>query len=444
MKLIENPKLLDCHFKNGMMILPFYRAIIEARINKQFFASENAILSVSRKSQVVSLLKGLAYCKIKKKDILIFSSTLFNVKEDGHFHNCLHGFYYDLYPNDTLLIEDSDPSFMWRTNNSCENLSFVNTYIDIACTVLKRICHRISPIKNIDYDVIINEYPDLFTGDKLSQDDYFVKFYAFFIRWLLKKVDPKVLFVNCGSYGHKMAVVCYVAKQMGIKVIEPQHGVTYNCPGYMTADFIVNSSEYNKYLPDSLFSFGTYWTKFVKWKYEMVPVGYQYLNKYNSLSSEIIYDYLIISQPMDEEEEKNKTQFVKAISKSFPECKILFRTHPAESPKQQKTIYINNKNIEISESAKVLYEDFIKSRYVIGWYSNCLYECLAFNRIPIIVDSKYTRNLFPHNFGIWIKSPEELKMLDSNNNLQNINYSDFWSGNFEYNVTNYINKILKK
>lgn len=442
MKLIENPQLLKCRFKNGMMMLPYYHSIIEAKLNKQTFAGEGA-KKVPVKQQFFSLLKGILHCKVKKKDILIFSSTLFNVQREGRFYNCLHGYYYDLYPNDTLLLEDGDSNYLWRTNNSCKNLSFVNTYIELLCLILQKVCHALGPIHSSNYDVLINEYPNLFTVAKLSKDDYYTKFYAFFIRILLQKVKPKVLLVNCASYGHKSAILCYVAKQLGIKVIEPQHGVTYKCSGYVASDIIVNSKEYSEYLPDILFTFGNYWSEFVNWKYEKVSVGYQYLNEYvlKNINSELTHDFLIISQPMNSEEEIKKEKFVKTLCTTFQDKKVLFRIHPSEDYAQQKSIYKECENLEISNSTKVLYEDFVRSKHIIGWFSNCLYECLAFKRVPIIVDTQYTRDAFPNDIGLWVKNPKELKKIDLNVQQNSVDYTNYWATDFKGNVKKYIDKL---
>lgn len=442
MKLIETPELLNCHFKNGMMILPYYHSIIEARLNQQTFAGEGVQKAPIRK-RLWSLLTGLRHCKIKQKDILIFSSTLFNVKRNGIFYNCLHGYYYDLFPNDTLLIEDGDTSYIWRTKDPCRNLSFVNTYIELLCLFLQKICHTVAPIRRSDYDLFIQEYPELFNGDLLSKADYFTKFYAYFIKKLLKRVNPRVVFVNCGSYGHTRAIICYVAKQMGIKVIEPQHGVTYKCTGYVTPKFIANSEEYQGYLPDTLFTFGDYWKQFVNWKYEMVSVGYQYLNEYAAKNCEakVTHEYLVISQPMNEEEEEKKEMFVKSLSHSFPDKRILFRIHPSENYEQQKSIYKDCSNVEVSNSTKVLYEDINRCKYIIGWFSNCLYECLAFKRVPIIVDTQYTRDFFPHNIGIWIENPKELKTKDLEAMQGTAGYSNYWATDFEHRVKSYIDNI---
>ena len=447
MRIIDNKKLLSCHFKNGMLMLPYYYSMIATRTNQNCNVKKDirkAHQNLSLKKRLIILIKGLSRCVIRKKDILIFSSTLFNVKRDDSYYNCLHGYYYDLYPDKTLLIEDWDNCSGWRTQDSYENLSFINTYIELICLFFQKFFHALHPIQIDDYDVLISEYPSLFSAKMLSRQDYYVQLYAFILKLFFRYVRPKILIVNCASYGGNMAIVCYVAKQLGIKVIEAQHGVTYKSAVYEPSAFLSESKEYQSYLPDSFFSFGDYWNTFVYWKFEKISVGYPYLNDYISKlrNKEIVYDILIISQPFNGENEKEKIAFVKNIANAFPNKTILFRIHPSESFAHQKEIFHDYKNIKIQNSTTILYEDFVRCKYIIGWYSNCLYEALAFGKVPIIVDNPDTREKFPHEIGVWIKKPQDIIDIDMDIINKDIKYSTYWKSDFGGNVKNYLDNYL--
>lgn len=63
------------------------------------------------------LFSNLIRIRVKKKKLVFFSSTLFNVEvegEKGIYYNSMDGYYYDLFPEDSLLIEDADEEFKWR------------------------------------------------------------------------------------------------------------------------------------------------------------------------------------------------------------------------------------------------------------------------------------------------------------------------------------------
>ena len=276
----------------------------------------------------------------------------------------------------------------------------------------------------------------------MSRDDYFVKVYSWLLDKLFAYVKPKCVIVNCASYGHNMAVVTYIAKKRGIKVIEPQHGVTWKGPAYNASDQIAESSVFAECLPDALFTFGNFWGECVCWKYEKYVVGSPYLNEYASIRKEnnTGYDFLVISQPMAGNIGDAKNNFVRELARHFPGKKILFRIHPSEDFEEQKNIF-KEENITISNSTTVLYDDFNNSNYILGWYSNCLYEALAFGKNPIIVDTPRTRELMAQNVGIWIKNPSEITEEKLQRQCQ-VDYKQFWAGDFEGRVKKYIDNIL--
>lgn len=444
MRLFENPELLTAHFRNGMMMLPYYHYNIVSKLNEHgsFGVMKE---SLSHMERIKNLFRGLKHFTLRKSKIIIFSHTAFEIEKNGLFYNSLHGYYCDLYKDSTLLIEDASDGYVWRTDTSHSQLSFINTYLILFAGLISGLLQRLHPSKSPDYQKFIAAYPDMFSEESLSRADYFIRVYAFLLRLLFKMVAPKIVMVNCCSYGGNMAIVCYVAKQLGIKVIEAQHGSIYNNLAYEVSDIVCNSIEYKEYLPDVFFAFGDYWLKFVKWDFEKICVGNPYLNEYVLSEKRDYYDYdfMIVSQPLDELFPSfDKAQFVKDLSDTFPESHILFRIHPAEYLEEQKEIYHGFKNIDVVSASSVLYEDMKRCHHVIGWYSTCLFEALAFNKIPIIIDTEPSREFFPCEVGIWVKSPVDLIELDLSSLGSSVNSVYYFAIGFEENVRKYLDKLL--
>lgn len=67
----------------------------------------------------------------------------------------MDGYYYDLFPEDSLLIEDADEEFEWRAKNSYKSMSFIRTYLLFLSFTLSRVFNKIKPIRRIDFDYII-------------------------------------------------------------------------------------------------------------------------------------------------------------------------------------------------------------------------------------------------------------------------------------------------
>ena len=445
MKMLSED-ILNCHFKNGLLMLPYYHyAIINKLSDIESAEIRYDILPVRKR--VLNLIRGIKKIWPCRKKIIIFSSTLFNYKRSGgDYYNILHGYYYDLYKDDTLLIEDSNPDNEWRTTNSYPNLCFINTYFVTLSWVLASLANKIKPIHIPDYDIFIEKSPNRHSIRDLSRNDYYISCYSFFLRLLFRFVKPCVIFVNCASYGGDSAVICYVAKQMGIKVIEPQHGVVRKSPAYYYHTVAVDSSEYYNYLPDTLFTFGKYWNQFVRWNYEKVEVGYpdmeHFLTNFNLESQNPQYDLLVVSQPMAGDLETEKQALIKGICAFYPSNKILLRIHPSEKRDEQENVYKDCNNLVISHTSTILYEDMVNSRHILGWYSNCLYEALAFGKNPIIVDCPMTKELFPEDLGVRIESPSDLKSIIEENQISNIDKTYYWASDFENNVKGIVDKYL--
>ena len=139
MEYIVNPELLKLKFKNGHLLLPwFYTTLMYKKNNQQFSGSGNKPVSFTKR--LFNLVIQLKNFRVKKSSILIFSSCLFNVKdENGEYFNSLHGFYYDLFPKDSLLIEDGDVNNVWRPTGNYANVSYINSLFVYITSILLQI-----------------------------------------------------------------------------------------------------------------------------------------------------------------------------------------------------------------------------------------------------------------------------------------------------------------
>ena len=440
MKLIEDPKLLELRFSNGMLILPYYHSQIIAHINNQHFSKENAPKIGILKS-FIRLFKGIRGFKIKKSDIIGFSSTRWNVLNNGKWRNIQHGPYYNLYPQQFLLVEDWDVNYKWRTLDSYPNLSTVVTFIRVFVRLFSIVSNKVHHIERDDFNYISSYYPFI-TKKRLSLDDYYVRYYAILISWLIKKVQPKIALQNCGSYGNVAGIFCKVAKHYGVITIDTQHAQVYQHKAYVASDVVRNSREYMEYMPDYLYCYGDYWAKCVDWKYEKVVVGNPFLNEYVNKYSQIkpSKDFLVISQP---DHKKLQHDFVKKMAGLYRNSIIYVRLHPVESLKIEKEEFHNFPNIVVTDSTKNLYEDMCEATIVVGWCSTCLSELLAFRRVPYIVKYEASIGFFPHDIGRWIKSPEEMKGGSSCESSE-INAEEFWYSHFDIAAKTHLDSLLKK
>ncbi len=438
MKTVENKALLECRFTNGMKMLPFFHCKIVWDLSYTYWIIKT--FTIPNYKIAFRLLKSIPHCKLKKCDILFMSNTVHEFVIDGRYKNKLLGDYYEKYPERSFMIEGLGRDFLWKTTDSYPNLSFIITPLFHLCNKLASVANKFKPRYNKDYDIFINEYPSIFNNSYLGQQDYFVSIYTFFIKKILSYTNPKLLFLEDASYGIEKAVICKVSHDLGIKVIEPQHGTVVEHAAYTSSAIIKSQSDYYEYLPDCIFTFGKYWEQYIHWDYEKYTAGNAYLNNFikNRTPHACAYDFLIISQGL---EDKYRHDFIKKLSSLFSDSKILMRLHPEEDYQKNLEEFKDNNNITFSNGT-TLYEDIDRSEIIIGWNSTCLIEALAFGKIPYIVDCLISRKHFPNDIGRWVKDPSEIQLYDDSSKDNYVDYTYYWADNFDERITSYIDKVL--
>jgi len=437
MKYIEDSGLLNYRFRNGMLMLPFYRYRIMSQINNGLnIAPKQVKDNIFKKlGRIVCYLK---MCKIQRAKFVFFTSTLFNVKNpQGVFFNSLDGFYYDLYPEDCLLVEDADGAYFWRTTDSYQGLSFINTYLLSLSSIIARIIHFFPYKRNPDvYEFSKNEYASFLSVKELEMEDLRVAIYGKLIKWLLHRTQCKVAFVNCACYGGYSAIIINIAKKLGIRTVELQHGCIDEGNYAYNESLFAGNEHYGYYIPDEIWTFGAFWHKFIKWKTKKVLVGNPYLNTF--IKSKIVtkssIDFLVISQPVY----NIIISFVSELAELYPEKRIVVRLHPRDDINEYDSLRMYS-NIHFSSSVNNLYEEIGRSESIIGLFSTCLYESLAFNKKLFIIDCEWSRNSFPRSIGVWVKSAREI----GTGKTESIEGDDLWFPDFEGAVCSQLDQYVK-
>ena len=153
----------------------------------------------------------------------------------------------------------------------------------------------------------------------------------------------------------------------------------------------------------------------------------------------VISDFLVISQPAIRE---YVLPFVKDLAAIYSNKKIVLRLHPRDGIDCYKEIIDKFPNISLSFSETNLYKDISQAHYVIGGYSTCLFEAMAFHKKIIIIDVPIVRKYFPADIGFWVKSAAELNLI-SMSNSNSVDSNNLWTNGFEERVKQMLNKYIE-
>lgn len=207
--------------------------------------------------------------------------------------------------------------------------------------------------------------------------------YHKYYKKLLKRINPKVIFV-VAHYGCDNLWPLYpMAKEMGIPVIELQHGTVINHMAYSYMDI----SDIGKRLPDYFFSYGEFWEGQINLPVCMkpYPVGNPFLeNRYRYYADKNTDDKKIVFySDRWEMNGKKLMELALSISNKYHTkgYKIFFKIHPGEYSewKEKYKELKNGDKIKVLTDEIELYKLLSMARHHIGVCSTVFYEALIFD-----------------------------------------------------------------
>ena len=471
LKMFDREEVMKFKFKGGLHLYPLVRpkilySLFLNRYNLQkeysFIKHTNLIQNFIKHTTLTQKVNYLFQTILRNPffstgqyDIVMIGPTLSNTTiKDGKYFNRIYDYFNLLLPNQTIMLEESH---VWnyyypRYFNNIYYYDFLKAVSYVGSKILHS--YDISVInKFISFLQLQGNFFEKSLSDELRADLIFyanyTKIYTKLHRRLFKKWKPKIIFINCASYGGINSAVIKCAKEMGIKVGEFQHGIVTKAHlAYRYGDEIKNNTEYSFYTPDYFLTYGDYWNKQVYGPFKTITIGNPHFwehfstqrYKKRKINKKTI---LIVSQGTVTD---RMVTLTKKLSKLLGnKYLIIFRLHPGETKFKDinKKLY-RYKNIKINKKGDI-YKLIAQSDFVVGVYSTTIFEAYCFGKPVFVFDCAISRVNIPKGIGIWFKTPEKLaeKILNytySTNERYNINY--FFNSKWKENYLKFIHKII--
>jgi len=226
---------------------------------------------------------------------------------------------------------------------------------------------------------------------------------------LLDRVDPEIIFMQTAAYGDRSHLI-NAAKRRGIAVAEHQHG--WIGPSHAAYNYgkAMSNPKLRDYMPDTLLTFGEFWSEQVRFPGRKIAVGKPHLDKLTAhvmpvgLRDKVV---LVASSVLEPEE---MARFTLSVRDALPaDWRILFRPHPSErsSLHARYPLLVNAERVEFDRSLDV-YESLASVRAVFGVASTVLYEALAFD-CPVYVKQSRLSDLYIDDIlGARVETAEDL------------------------------------
>ncbi|HEX7834658.1 MAG TPA: hypothetical protein VF479_04225 [Pseudolysinimonas sp.] len=208
---------------------------------------------------------------------------------------------------------------------------------------------------------------------------------------LLDRVQHRLLVLQAAVYGDRSSFVS-AAHERGIAVAEPQHGWVGASHGAYNFGAAARDPRLRATLPDTLLTFGRFWSDSVTVPFSTVEIGKPSLEDEQSRAlplAERPDELLYVSTVADPDE---VSRLVLRLRDVVPAgWTIVFRPHPQERTvvAQRYPDLIGARGIRLDDEPDP-YRSLARSRVIVGSDSTTLYEALALRTPTVIRVSKMT------------------------------------------------------
>lgn len=457
--------VLDFKFEHDdLLVWPLIRYVVFSRIinNKCHFQPPHATKERSSLYKKIEYLYrtliGNPFFSRKSFDFLFFSSTVgVAVKVDKRWLGRIND-YFVLEYNDRSMILDSSNRLQYKFPRVPKNVCCQDS-LKLEIFLKSKIFGRINDTDRKTIEDLINYLRKSF-GNQLKESDYIFlenelktsnlrMVYArdVYLR-LFNKKRPKILFIEDASYGGMVSWVIKWAKECGIIICELQHGCL-DIP-YIYSDKFCQDKGYNKYLPDYLLMYGSYWADITRTSSEKVIIGNPYFDiKRQELRgvqrNKDHQTILIVSQGTIT---NTMVDLASKLAKMLEgkKYKIIFRLHPGEVPfrsRYQRLFEIEN--IKIDKKTEI-YQLVSGADHIVGSYSLTLFESVGLGKKNYILEDDASSFYVPKDLGARFTNVDELYDLIVNDKYDGstLDVKMFWADNWKENYHNFINSIIKE
>lgn len=205
---------------------------------------------------------------------------------------------------------------------------------------------------------------------------------------LLKKLRPKQIFLVV-SYGLQGDLI-RAAKDLGIEVVEFQHGVF--SPYHLGYSFPGRSRELD-YFPDKFFSWGRFWSELMPMpipREKVVDYGFEYFRRLRTRyagTPKRNRQLVVLSQAALG---PALAQRVLECAEDLQDFRVVYKLHPSEYDKWRRYEALRKlaemNNVEVIDHDVDLYALLAQSPYQLGVFSTALFEGMGLGCKTVLLD----------------------------------------------------------
>jgi hypothetical protein len=197
---------------------------------------------------------------------------------------------------------------------------------------------------------------------------------------LLERVRPSVLVLEDACYGSHASLIA-LAKERGVRVVEPQHGwIGPSHPAYNSGASMREPAS-ARLLPDELLTFGEFWGRGLRFPGRIVPIGKPHLDDLAAQAAPFHARPRVLLVVSSVSNPATTDDFVVRLRRRLPsDWTVRFRPHPSERAVVASRYpgLVEEVGVEL-DGADDVYRSLGTTRVVVGVESTVLFEALKFD-----------------------------------------------------------------
>ncbi len=462
---IENdPTFLDFRCpRTGLLLWPLVRNQFFRQLISDLYYQQAPLIAdvppVPRGQALGALARVLGHNVRKgslRGDVLVVGTGAGHFQREGRWFNRITDYLVQESPVDTVTVEGV---IDWHVPNPRWNQRV--TYwlpwqgaITIAGKVMVRDAHVATARELLEYARRrASELLDLKIAD--SKMDMLVGMLARKLarlpvmqhayRRLLERVQPRLVLLEQACYGD-FAPFNQVAREMGVRVAEPQHGmVSGGHDAYRYAPLLRESEAYLRCLPHDFLAYGAWWNAQIEVPVQKWVIGNpHYSEQRRGMPPAQLEqtDILLLSDGIEFSLYLALAQELVGLLRGT--YRIVLRPHPLERAEVCRLFPDGRAGNVLIDSGRDIYSSFASSYAVVGEVSTGLFEAQGLAGRVLLWETPKARFSYPqHPFLGFADAQELVEALQAPHyDRSAVLETDIWAPNWADNFHGYLEQVL--
>ncbi|MEW9902623.1 hypothetical protein [Pseudomonas putida] len=264
-------------------------------------------------------------------------------------------------------------------------------------------------------------------------------------RRLLEKVRPRLVLMEQACYGD-FSPLNQVAREMGIRVAEPQHGmVSGGHDAYCYAPLLRDSEAYKNCLPHDFLGYGAWWNAQINVPVEKWVIGHPHYTEQRRVmpsAAAVQGDILLLGDGIEFDLYLGLATELAALLRG--RYRVVLRPHPLERAEVHRRFPQGQAGDVVIDPNRDIYSSFATAHVVAGEVSTGLFEAIGVAGKVLLWETAKARFSYPsHPFSGFEDAKGFVEAMSAPNGAQvTVVQNDIWANDWAVNYRHYLDQVL--